>query len=550
MPTDEDFLDRVWEELINIDANGEWLKKAIRDSQLVTCDPMLTCYPALERLSRSGLIEQLSRVSRRERYEACFGVLCTLEQWGFPEGGITALSKMIEELVEEPSKPPRHSESIKGFLHVTLSPIDEGEWAVSESKAALDGGPFGDAAWAVRSLVHYNVQPSDLGRLAAWSRLDACRGIVRLLDECEMNSTDRFEGMSDVLLSADPSGTDASPSSWPWSKVAAKKKERSGSGDELKPLWRTKSGQGVAFSPDSQSVAIAGPSGPARLYAVQTGEVTATFEGLKIHISHLAFNPDGTRMAVAQMYDRLCVCDVVTGKMLGKGVFGDTKASHSQQVSGLAFSRLTGDLLRSAWKQEIDVINPETVLPKESLRPSASTRHVDAMMFYPQHDHLAAVRSGKSLGEKYVTVWKWPEREVTLRFGFKSDFTHDMAMTSDAKLFAFPYDRYACPDNDRGVLFFNASTGVQVNEWKGMGRGGIGFLPGTNILIAGSGPSICFGKVTEPKPKASVQLCASTGEVGGIWISPDGRHLAIQAGRGVGVWTTDSLLAAGGFRLE
>ncbi len=498
-----------------------------------------------------GVAEDLGRVSRESRYSACFDILCSIEDPGLSKRKLPQVIKLLNEaLVGKVSPPKSVAEFWTSNMLVMLDPNDDGKWLTELTKPSQCKGSFGDVGPAVKRLRKAGATFADLGCLTTWSRYEASRQALQLLAESGLLEEDSLDGLHDVFLGAEPSGTEAGPKSWPLPKNPSGSVRQHAGDDPTKPLWKSGAGQAVEFSPDGSMVALAGASGPARLHDVATGNVRVICEGLKVHISHLAFSSDGSKIAVAQMYDRVCVCDTLTGKLLGKGVFGDTKSSHSEQVSGLVFSELTGEFLRSAWKQEIDVIDPNTAQARESLRPAASTRAVNAMIFYPQHDHLATVWSGKSWGEKYVTVWKWPGREVTRRFGFKSDFTRDMAITSDAKLFAFPYHRYARPENDLGVLFFDASTGVQVNEWKGMGRGGIRFLPGTNVLIAGGGPSICFGNATEPEPKASVRLCASDGEIGGIWISSDGRHSAIQTGRGVGVWTTESLLAAAGFHLE
>ena len=140
----------------------------------------------------------------------------------------------------------------------------------------------------------------------------------------------------------------------------------------LTQLWRAK-GQTIAFSPDRSVVAVAGTSSPARILDALTGAERFSCEGLKVHIHSLAFSPDGSRLAIGQMYDRVAICDAATGKLLCKGVFGNTKASHLEQLSGLAYSVKSGELLRSAWKRAIDVIDPQTACAKEPLQPSNST---------------------------------------------------------------------------------------------------------------------------------------------------------------------------------
>ena len=113
------------------------------------------------------------------------------------------------------------------------------------------------------------------------------------MEESGLPDEEEIAGLHELLLGSDPSGKEGRPGSWPLVAVASKRTGATAVAAE--PLWKTKSGQAIAFSPDSKTLAVAGASGPIRLFDAATGKEQLACEGLKAHIYCIAFSPDGNQ---------------------------------------------------------------------------------------------------------------------------------------------------------------------------------------------------------------------------------------------------------------
>jgi len=175
---------------------------------------------------------------------------------------------------------------------VMLDPNDDGKWLTELTRPSQCKGSFGDVGPAVKRLRKAGATFADLGCLTAWSRYEASRQALQLLAESGLLEGDSLDGLHEVFLVADPSGTEAGPKSWPPPKKPTGSVRQHAGDDPTKPLWKIRSGQAVAISPDSKTVAMAGASGPVRLLNAATGEERLVCEGLKAHIYRIAFSPD------------------------------------------------------------------------------------------------------------------------------------------------------------------------------------------------------------------------------------------------------------------
>lgn len=250
------------------------------------------------------------------------------------------------------------------------------------------------------------------------------------------------------------------------------------------------------------------------------------------------------------MYDRLTICDTASGKLTDKGVFGDTGQPHLQQVSGLAYSAQTGALLRSAWKQLLDVIDPQSGTLSNEFGPASATRSVDAIAFAKARSLLIVVWTGKAWNTKRVGFWSWKDRTPLQSFSIASEFTHDIAINSDNSLIALPYSRHTESADQRGVLILDAATGAKVNVWNDLTTQKLTFIPNSELLIASDGGRLCFGSAKHGQPKAVLQVLKGSGEVAQVAVSPDGRFLAAGTSSGAFVWSLPDLLADFGLSIH
>lgn len=105
MPTHEDFLDRLWREVVNIDPEGKWIARAIETCRPVKKGAYARSASALERLAAIGTAKDLGRISRESRYSACFDLLCSLNDSGLSQRALqTVITLLKQSLVSKVSK--------------------------------------------------------------------------------------------------------------------------------------------------------------------------------------------------------------------------------------------------------------------------------------------------------------------------------------------------------------------------------------------------------------------------------------------------------------
>src|ERR1051325_10678265 len=94
MPNQEDYLDRVWIKVINLDPAGSWVEKCLEQSRN---PPFLEAGAALRRiLLFKPSLEHLGRLYRLARYEASAAALRALEHPGLRRGKVRGLHRQLE----------------------------------------------------------------------------------------------------------------------------------------------------------------------------------------------------------------------------------------------------------------------------------------------------------------------------------------------------------------------------------------------------------------------------------------------------------------------
>lgn len=180
--------------------------------------------------------------------------------------------------------------------------------------AREENEPFVDAARAWGKLLAAGVSPTKLAKHLTAEGATALAGIRALLVTfVKLNGSsepDDLSGLHEAVLSADPSGHEAGPGSWPATPPKAGKRHAGtvGSG-KAGPLLRLRRAHHLALSPDGTRV-VAAKGGD--VTDVATGKVVAKC-GLLANTSSVAWSTDGELIAATSTSGATAICDAKTG---------------------------------------------------------------------------------------------------------------------------------------------------------------------------------------------------------------------------------------------
>jgi hypothetical protein len=174
--------------------------------------------------------------------------------------------------------------------------------SATERPEPQPGAPFSDAMEAYYRLLDAKVSGAVLAEWMTAQSQEALARLRALLASQKWRSGD-LSGLHEGLLSADPSGLDAGPGSWPEPPAAA---EPPAGG----PRRRLKKSHQLAFSPDGARVVAAKGGG---ITDLGSGRVLAKCE-LLAHTSYVAWSPDGKWIAGQATSGDLAICAAETGK--------------------------------------------------------------------------------------------------------------------------------------------------------------------------------------------------------------------------------------------
>jgi WD40 repeat protein len=310
--------------------------------------------------------------------------------------------------------------------------------------------------------------------------------------------------------------------------------------EAVKPLWKARLGQAVAFSNDSKLLAVGGAHGPARLLDAQTGKLVAICEGPKRDIQEIAFSHDGKLIAIGEFNRRLAICEATTGQLVG-----DLRLDHSE-INSLTFSSKTGRLIRSSRKAEIEVFDPNSPATCTPIKTDPDTHSVLKTSFFPDGRMLFAVWSKKS-GKQEVTaaIFSWPDAKRMVSATLGLELVYDVSVSSDSRLVALVFSSYNPPRT--GIALLHAKTLKLIHTILTGRIGCVAFIPSKAMLIVSDREDDveCF-RLFDSKSKKELGKFNVGNSVFGFDISGDGRYLAAATSGGAMVWDLEAVLSTSG----
>ena len=214
MPNQEDYLDRVWIKVINLDPDGSWVEKCLEHSRN---PPFVEAGAALRRiLLCKPLFEDLGRVYRLARYEASAAALRALEHPGLKRGKVRGLHLQLEAAKSVRPRRGVSETDFVGALWKIITPEANGTWIKRLLTNLSSNEAFGDVPASLKRLISKKISATDLEHVALWHRYDAMFELFRLMDEEGFYKVTEIPGLHEILLGLEPSGKEARAGSWPF----------------------------------------------------------------------------------------------------------------------------------------------------------------------------------------------------------------------------------------------------------------------------------------------------------------------------------------------
>lgn len=214
MPNQEDYLDRVWIKVINLDPKGSWLGECMVDCNEPAFGGLES---ALHRVFGTKVsLEDLGRVFRWVRYEASHAAFEALEDPGLRFGKVRDLHRQLARS-KQPSARSKQPEGlfIQALWNV-ISPAEQDKWMLRVKKDLPARGPFGDVPPSLDQLLKRKIAASDLEAIARWHRYDAMVKLLQLMEQEGFERVSEIPGLHEILLGLEPSGKEARAGSWPF----------------------------------------------------------------------------------------------------------------------------------------------------------------------------------------------------------------------------------------------------------------------------------------------------------------------------------------------
>jgi len=214
MANQEDYLDRVWIKVINLDPNGNWVEECLSQSQNAVFEAVGA---ALQRIVlRKPSFEHLGRVFRFVRYRACSAAFRALEGPGLKLGKIRGLHQQLAA-----SRDPKARKTLSEGAYITalwevIAPANRTATITNLVRDIEPDAAFGDVPESVQQLLRQQVKATDIDLVARWHRYDAIFNLLQLMEEEGFKRITEIPGLHEILLGLEPSGKEARAGSWPF----------------------------------------------------------------------------------------------------------------------------------------------------------------------------------------------------------------------------------------------------------------------------------------------------------------------------------------------
>ena len=264
----------------------------------------------------------------------------------------------------------------------------------------------------------------------------------------------------------------------------------------------------VSLSPDGTTLSSASSDGTVRLWDVETGAVTRTFEE---SASSVAFSPDGTTLATGTSRGSIRIREVTTGATLA------TLEGHTGPVTSLSFSRDGTWLASGSDDHTVRVWHAATAAP--AARMEGHTSPVTSVSFSPDGTLLA---SGSE--DKTILVWGFdPIAPPSILPGHASSVTSVSFSPDGATV--------ASGSRDGTIRIWDVETSATVATLEGHSGPvtSVSFSPGGAILASGSQHKILSVRLWDVLTRRDIATLHHTGLPTSVSFSADGTALASGA---------------------
>jgi serine/threonine protein kinase/tetratricopeptide (TPR) repeat protein len=289
--------------------------------------------------------------------------------------------------------------------------------------------------------------------------------------------------------------------------------------------------RGLAFAPDSQTLASAGLDGTVRLWDVARGAMKAAWDGKQGGVCCVAFAPGGKTLASGGANGTICLWDVEAGKRRF------TLRGHKQPVYSLAFAPDGRTLASGSGDGTIKVW--DAVRGKERKSLAGHQSHVWSLAFSPSPpgggEGLGVRGQVLASGGEDRTVKLWDATTWKVRTTLKGDpgFVAAVAFTPDGKALA-------TGSADSGIQLWDAATGEPQLAFQAHAGeiASLAFAPGGKTLATGLGSgAVKLWDVATGRVKTTLE---GHGErVQALTFAPDGATLATAgADKMIKLWDT------------
>ena len=188
-----------------------------------------------------------------------------------------------------------------------------GAWidaTIARSQSTPDA-PFADLGPILQEMLDRGVSKDAICRLARHARYEACFDMLYMLEEDPLEEGE-LAGAHEAILSADPSGKEGRPGSWPVKPRKTAQRRPAGADG---PLLTLKKSFGLAFSPDGRLVA-----------AAEGGAVVEVASGKEMvkckwpaNTTDVVFSPDGRTIAGINTSGVVSLMEWASGSLVWRG---------------------------------------------------------------------------------------------------------------------------------------------------------------------------------------------------------------------------------------